>query len=285
MSEGYRNPFGSDKIYWHRYLDTYESLFQNLPPAPSILEYGTFQGDSVRFLLERFPESNIVSADIISESVEWPVSSRVLYTQLDQGDQLLVASRLQEIGRKYDLIIEDGSHVPSHQRNSLVASIDYLKDGGFYVVEDLHTSSEQLRFFGIIAPANIGVLEGNDRNTNYWLTLHNALMQFLNKFAKTVPKVNLLTFLLALERQIALNSRLSDVEIASLIRDGFFSMEEITKLSEKVKSIHFYRRLGLPLFCHACESKTFDLTTLRCVCGTRLYKDDDSFMAVLRVVH
>jgi hypothetical protein len=122
-----------------------------------------------------------------------------------------------------------------------------------------------------------------------WLELDNAqydaLMQFLNKFAKTVPKVNLLTFLLALERQIALNSRLSDVEIASLIRDGFFSMEEITKLSEKVKSIHFYRRLGLPLFCHACESKTFDLTTLRCVCGTRLYKDDDSFMAVLRVVH
>ena len=50
---------------------------------------------------------------------------------------------IEEIG-EVDLIIDDGSHVISHQQISLGFLFKYLKKGGQYWIEDLHTSDGEV---------------------------------------------------------------------------------------------------------------------------------------------
>ncbi len=41
---------------------------------------------------------------------------------------------------RYDIIIDDGSHVPQHQIISLACLLPALNPGGLYIIEDLETS-------------------------------------------------------------------------------------------------------------------------------------------------
>lgn len=41
---------------------------------------------------------------------------------------------------KFDIIIEDGSHMTSHQQSSLGFFFSFLNPNGIYICEDLHTS-------------------------------------------------------------------------------------------------------------------------------------------------
>ena len=57
-----------------------------------------------------------------------------------QADPAFLAKVVQELG-PFDIIIDDGSHVVSHQIASFNALFDEaLKPGGIYMVEDLETS-------------------------------------------------------------------------------------------------------------------------------------------------
>ena len=59
----------------------------------------------------------------------------------DQGskeDLLRVANSSSQSG--FDIIIDDGSHLNSHQIFSLETLIPYLRQGGFYVIEDIHSA-------------------------------------------------------------------------------------------------------------------------------------------------
>lgn len=127
----------SDKDYWHQYIPFYESFFQGRTIS-KIAEIGLFHGDSVRWLLERFPDSAIIGADILPAQPDWPVDSRFLPYQLDQASrhQLDNFFSLSD----FDLIIDDGSHYPQHQINTLLSGMDSLNSNGIYIVEDIHTN-------------------------------------------------------------------------------------------------------------------------------------------------
>ena len=81
----------SNKDYWHRYIDFYETEFAGL---------------------ECQKQADISQIDAVFHS----------------------------IGSPLDLVIEDGSHYPLHQRNCLVRSIGHIRPGVLYVLEDIQTS-------------------------------------------------------------------------------------------------------------------------------------------------
>ena len=62
----------------------------------------------------------------------------------DQSDTVFMQSLgkqiLDEIPEGLDMIVDDGSHIPSHMILSLVALWNTLKPGGVYVMEDIETS-------------------------------------------------------------------------------------------------------------------------------------------------
>ncbi len=130
----------SDKHYWHRYTDTYEAAFAKLGEVTEILEFGVFRGDSITWLAERFPRARIVGVDIVPAAPDWPHADRIEYVQLDQGDRAALHTMFATLARRFDLIIEDGSHIPQHQASCLVEGLPHVPPGGLYVLEDSHTS-------------------------------------------------------------------------------------------------------------------------------------------------
>lgn len=133
----------TDKDYWHRYVPEYErvifSEYVEVFPE-NIMEFGVHHGHSIQWLADKYPNTNIHGVDITPRWDSWPTSDHIFYHQLDQGNPVAMWNMFQNIGAKFDIIIDDGSHESNHQLNCLFTSLPWIKSGGFYVIEDIHSS-------------------------------------------------------------------------------------------------------------------------------------------------
>ncbi len=119
------------------FLDIYENYFENLRDKKlNILEIGVDKGDSLRLWREYFINSNICGLDIDKKNFE--IQNVEIY-QGDQNDKKLLDTIAKKYG-KFDIIIDDGSHVSNHIINSFNHLFDHLSQDGIYIVEDLQTS-------------------------------------------------------------------------------------------------------------------------------------------------
>lgn len=238
----------SDKGYWHRYLPFYERYFDRLRDENlRVLEFGVFHGDSMRFLAERFPGVELHGADILPRQPEWPDLPNVSYHLVDQAQPDLVRRLLAHLG-ELDLIIEDGSHEPWHQRNCLVTALPHLRSGGLYILEDLHTSK----------PAHP-----------------------LAQVPGTRGYVNCYNVLLALEHLISSGRTLTHQTLAALTERSMFTPEQVVDLFDRVGSVEIHTRSMLPLRCWACGADEFRYDALLCTCGEQLLAPADSTTAVI----
>jgi len=129
----------TDKAYYHLFTEFYMPYFEKyMDKNVCILEIGIFQGNSLRLLDSYFPNAIIYAIDINKNSVNLKFGNNI-HTFLCSQDDF---QKLQEIfnGIKFDIIIEDGSHLTSHQQTSLGFFFPFLNKGGIYICEDLHTS-------------------------------------------------------------------------------------------------------------------------------------------------
>lgn len=122
--------YGTDKATHHGYCDFYEKELKGLNPK-RILEIGVKDGASLRMWKDFYPDAEVVGIDInaihVPECLVYPIN---------QCDVFII----QKLG-KFDLIIDDGSHMTLHQQisfNHLFAN--QLNLGGVYIIEDIHTS-------------------------------------------------------------------------------------------------------------------------------------------------
>jgi hypothetical protein len=131
---------GTDKSsVHHNYLVFYERFFEPLRQAPiKMLEVGVFQGASLKMWERYFPNASIVGADINRDAQRF-VTERTSIEIVDQSN----LQDLVDLGMKhgpFDIIIEDGSHLWEHQITTLRTLFPFLKQGGYYVAEDLQTN-------------------------------------------------------------------------------------------------------------------------------------------------
>lgn len=257
----------SDKSYWHGYLDFYRSHLP-LQIRGLIVEIGVFKGNSIKWLLQTYPQAQIIGVDILPVQPEWPQDGRVAYRKLDQGREDQLRDFFDGI-RAPELIIEDGSHVPLHQSRCLRHGFDKLTPGGIYILEDIHTSH----------PAHsLYQEEFRVRSDVSWLA---RMFPFLK--AVRVGHQTSLTLLLALEQIIRTGrTNLSDVERAQLSAGTHFSEAEVLRLHAQMQAIFFYKRATLPSACYACGSTRFDYHRLRCACGVDLLGEADSMSVLIK---
>ncbi|MEQ1874744.1 MAG: class I SAM-dependent methyltransferase [Ilumatobacteraceae bacterium] len=125
---------------WLHYFDIYERHFDAFRrKRPTVLEIGVFHGGSLEMWRDYFGRgATIIGVDIDERvrSIEDP-GFRVVIG--DQSDPVFLQSLADKYG-PFDIVIDDGSHVPAHQVASLTALWPHVKVGGVYLVEDLHTS-------------------------------------------------------------------------------------------------------------------------------------------------
>lgn len=237
----------TDKNYWHRYTDAYETLvftpltYTNHVYTRDILEFGVLDGASIEFLDKRFSEVavNIIGVDIIEQQPSWPVAENISYDRIDQSSRPDL-NRFFTYHRTFDLIIDDGSHLPSHQANCLLEGFPNLKKRGYYILEDLHTNYG-LRgspLYALLAIKNIREIG---------ITSPNEIKAKLGGLASI-----------------------------------HFTLDELMFLNDNLGFIEFVKRARLPLKCWRCKSNDFDYVTLQCACGVELYALNDSLTCIIQ---
>jgi cephalosporin hydroxylase len=125
---------------WHHYLEIYEHHLSQYRGTPLLfLEIGVFDGGSLDMWRRYFGQkATIVGIDInqkCSDRVDPPNIVRIG----SQADPNFLNNVVAEFGRP-DVVLDDGSHIASHQRASFGTLFEPLKDGGLYIIEDVHTS-------------------------------------------------------------------------------------------------------------------------------------------------
>ena len=128
---------------WHHYFDIYTHHFELYRSEPiKMLEIGVFRGGSLRMWKQYFhPKSVIVGIDIDKKCQQYEITDQQIYVRIgSQADGDFLAAVTKEFGA-FDIILDDGSHKTHHQLTSFNSLFrGALKDGGCYMVEDIHTN-------------------------------------------------------------------------------------------------------------------------------------------------
>jgi hypothetical protein len=121
------------------YTDTYARFFGPLRNSPiTLLEIGVDRGGSAR-LWESFFQHAAIHAIDISPHCKKYEEGRIKIHIGSQTDETFLASVAKTTG-PLDIVIDDGGHTMEQHRVSLGCLWPHVKAGGFYAIEDLHTS-------------------------------------------------------------------------------------------------------------------------------------------------
>ena len=119
------------------FLKIYDDYFKNFKNKKiNILEIGVHEGKSLMIWKDYFPKANIIGIDLKSYNFN---INRIFTFQGDQTDINFLLGVSRKF-KKFDIIIDDGSHVCSHIIKTFSALFDFLKEDGLYICEDLQTS-------------------------------------------------------------------------------------------------------------------------------------------------
>lgn len=135
--------YHTDKAYYHKFTRMYERyLYDKRNKIQTMVEVGVLRGASIKMWDEYLPNAKILGLDINSEHFkEHQFSSRVNLEVCDASKKVSLEAVLKKHNMEsIDLFIEDGSHRVSEQVSTLDAAWKYIKSGGIYVIEDMHTA-------------------------------------------------------------------------------------------------------------------------------------------------
>jgi hypothetical protein len=122
----------------HGYTRAYERYFSPLRPVPlALLEIGVGNGASLRMWREYFPNATLYGLDV-ADCTNVQIPGTHIY-QGSQIDESALERLLAEMGN-VDIVIDDGSHHWADQIAAFRKLYPHVKPGGYYAIEDLHTS-------------------------------------------------------------------------------------------------------------------------------------------------
>jgi hypothetical protein len=136
---------GTDKWGPHFYTPIYHEMFAPLRDRPvRLLEIGVggyafrrVGGASLAMWADYFQWGTIIGLDVAEKELN--LGPRVTIVQGSQADGAFLAKVAAEHG-PFDIVIDDGSHVPEHVALSFNTLFPALTAEGFYVIEDIQTA-------------------------------------------------------------------------------------------------------------------------------------------------
>ncbi|MDR1696404.1 MAG: class I SAM-dependent methyltransferase [Endomicrobium sp.] len=132
--------FVSDK--WMHYFFIYDLLFykfiaENKPVT--LLEIGVQNGGSLEIWGKYLPDnSKIYGVDITPDCCKLKFGKNIRFHLGSASDPKFMNDVFKDIN--FDIILDDGSHICNDVVKTFKNMFPKLKNGGVYVVEDLHTS-------------------------------------------------------------------------------------------------------------------------------------------------
>ena len=125
---------------WNHYFDIYHRHFAPYRGKEiTVVEFGVQNGGSLQMWKDYFgPKAHITGVDIDPRCAQF-VEDGIDVVIGDQEDRGFLRSLAEKVG-KVDVLIEDGGHEMNQQINTFQEFWPSIRDGGVYLVEDLHTS-------------------------------------------------------------------------------------------------------------------------------------------------
>ncbi|MER8443694.1 glycosyltransferase family 2 protein [Mesorhizobium sp. M1066] len=130
----------SDK--WSIYLGTYDHIFSEYRDRPvRILEIGVQNGGSLEIWQKYFPNAELIlGCDINSDCGNLVFDDKRIEISIGDANTDEVERDIVSRSKKFDIIIDDGSHLSSDIIRSFARYFPHLSEGGMYIAEDLHCS-------------------------------------------------------------------------------------------------------------------------------------------------
>ncbi len=142
-------PYSQNTTSGHRhpYTPVYDQLFSHLrDEVINIAEIGIEKNDSINIWRKYFPLAKIYGYEYNEEYIQNARSQNltdVVYESMNIQDESSIANVLKKSNVKYDIIIEDSTHIFEDQIRFIKNSIDYLNPGAILVIEDIFRSRDE----------------------------------------------------------------------------------------------------------------------------------------------
>lgn len=127
---------GTDKATQHGFTEVYDPIFSQYV-NPRIFEIGVFDRSSIDMYVEYFDNPYVLAMD--NEDKSYLINDSWKFVHGDQAS-LEDLRRCLQGEDLFDIILDDGGHTMKQQQISFGFLVDYVKPGGYYILEDLHTS-------------------------------------------------------------------------------------------------------------------------------------------------
>lgn len=199
-------------LKWSNYFEQYEKYFKKFKDAgikPRVLEIGVKHGGGIELLHKYFGGGKYYGIDCWVDSTEIDFAKHGIDCTMflgDQSDFEWWKKWLKENPNlRFDIIIDDGSHIANHQYLSLVTLFHRLSEDGIYVIEDVHTSffpakDEKTKMtYGLMGEPSdrqfytIGL--PNLVNVQYFSHLENKVDDEYNSLKKRILDYGILSYL------------------------------------------------------------------------------------------
>lgn len=138
-----RNPLETDRGGWRGYNKVYSKyLSEKKLQKLNILEIGVHSGYGLLSWVSYFKNSTVTGIEIDSS---WTTSHHKILMEREEYSRVKIKyfnstnpfDWNQNISEKFDIIIDDGSHLPLDQLRTFSIASNYLKPGGIYFIEDI----------------------------------------------------------------------------------------------------------------------------------------------------
>ncbi len=134
----------SDKGYHHGYERFYYPIFKDIEKSNiRLLEIGVADGTSMKIWNQFFTNADHIYGigyDNFQKEFKQKINTKNTIFMGDQSNDIFLQKFIDESGGEFDIVIDDGSHVPSHIEKSFEALWKCVKPNGYYIIEDIETS-------------------------------------------------------------------------------------------------------------------------------------------------
>ena len=124
------------------YTGLYNLIFNHLiNKRCSIAEIGIEKNASTKMWRKYFSKASIDCFEVDKKKINLAIKDKlknVKYHYIDVNDKKLITSQFKKTKKKYDIIIDDSTHLFSHQINIILSTYKFLKPGGILVIEDIY---------------------------------------------------------------------------------------------------------------------------------------------------
>jgi hypothetical protein len=125
------------------YLDVYDRIFAPLRLEHiNLLELGVWQGKSLRMWRKYFVNANIHGVDINPDILNYDFTGCTAH--LISQDDMDLLHHISKFYGGWDIVIDDASHLNHLTEKSFNILWKFVKPKGYYIIEDLRASYEDL---------------------------------------------------------------------------------------------------------------------------------------------